>query len=119
MMSMMLTLCDHASVPFIQVYLDATGSVGGAQALTAVLILLIFFGAANFMASASRQTFAFARDGGLPFSRQISKVLLTIDRRCMRLLTDRSVGQRQIRSAAGSSGRGLHCTRSAELDRSW
>ncbi|KAK0302789.1 hypothetical protein LTR82_017753 [Friedmanniomyces endolithicus] len=60
--------------PFIQVYLDATGSVGGAQALTAVLILLIFFGAANFMASASRQTFAFARDGGLPFSRQISKV---------------------------------------------
>ncbi|KAK4949544.1 hypothetical protein LTR10_012162 [Elasticomyces elasticus] len=60
--------------PFIQVYLDTTGSVGGAQALTAVLILLIFFGGANFMASASRQTFAFARDGGLPFSRHVAKV---------------------------------------------
>ncbi|KAK3636955.1 hypothetical protein LTR22_018490, partial [Elasticomyces elasticus] len=60
--------------PFIQVYLDTTGSVGGAQALTAVLILLIFFGGANFMASASRQTFAFARDGGLPFSRHIAKI---------------------------------------------
>ncbi|TKA72132.1 hypothetical protein B0A55_06367 [Friedmanniomyces simplex] len=61
--------------PFIQVYLDTTGSVGGAQALTAVLILLIFFGGANFMASASRQTFAFARDGGLPFSRHIAKIV--------------------------------------------
>ncbi|KAK5708144.1 hypothetical protein LTR97_000684 [Elasticomyces elasticus] len=60
--------------PFIQVYLDTTGSVVRAQALTAVLILLIFFGGANFMASASRQTFAFARDGGLPFSRHIAKV---------------------------------------------
>jgi len=60
--------------PFIPIYVDTTGSVRGAQALTAVLILLIFLGGANFMASASRQTFAFARDGGLPFSKQIAKV---------------------------------------------
>ncbi|KAK4554102.1 hypothetical protein LTR86_008943 [Recurvomyces mirabilis] len=60
--------------PFIQVYVDTTGSVRGAQVLTAVLILLIFLGGANFMASASRQTFAFARDGGLPFRKNIAKV---------------------------------------------
>ena len=34
-------LDSSTGFPFIQVYLDTTGSVGGAQALTAVLILLI------------------------------------------------------------------------------
>ncbi|KAK3643035.1 hypothetical protein LTR56_010409 [Elasticomyces elasticus] len=60
--------------PFMYIYQNATGSVGGTIALTAILIVLTFFSATNFMASASRQTYAFARDGGVPFSKQVAKV---------------------------------------------
>ncbi|KAK5677635.1 hypothetical protein LTR17_027695 [Elasticomyces elasticus] len=56
------------------IYAQATGSDSGTLTLTAILIILTFFSATNFMASASRQTYAFARDGGLPFSVQIAKV---------------------------------------------
>ncbi|KAK5705665.1 hypothetical protein LTR17_021489 [Elasticomyces elasticus] len=56
------------------IYQNATGSTGGTIALTAILIVLTFFSATNFMASASRQTYAFARDGGVPFSKQVAKV---------------------------------------------
>ncbi|KAK5119172.1 hypothetical protein LTR85_007786 [Meristemomyces frigidus] len=59
---------------FISVYQTTTGSNAGALVLTAILIILTFFSATNFMASASRQTYAFARDGGLPFSTAIAKV---------------------------------------------
>jgi amino acid transporter len=59
---------------FMAVYEQATGSAGGTQALTAVIIVLTFFSATNFMASASRQTYAFARDGGVPLSKYVSKV---------------------------------------------
>jgi choline transport protein len=48
---------------FMAVYQNTTVSDSGALALTAILIMLTFFSAVNFMASASRQTYAFARDG--------------------------------------------------------
>ena len=57
---------------FMAVYQRTTGSNSAALALTAVLIILTFFSAVNFMASASRQTYAFARDGGLPWSNAIA-----------------------------------------------
>ena len=60
--------------PFIQVFATATGSPQGAAALTCVIIVLIIFSVTNYMASCSRQVFAFARDRGLPFSTWISKV---------------------------------------------
>ena len=59
---------------FMAVYRTTTGSSGGAAAMVAVIIVLTFFSATNFMASASRQTYAFARDGGMPFSRWLCKV---------------------------------------------
>ena len=65
---------------FMAVYETTTGTAGGAQALIAVIIVLTFFSATNFMASASRQTYAFARDGGMPFSKYISKVRSEIAR---------------------------------------
>lgn len=54
--------------PFIQVFANGTGSIGGATGMTAVLIILSLFGALTNVASASRQLFAFARDQGVPFS---------------------------------------------------
>ncbi|TKA67428.1 hypothetical protein B0A55_10022 [Friedmanniomyces simplex] len=70
-------LASPTGFPFIQVYLDTTGSIGSLETLNTRAdpsIHRFSFGGANFMASASRQTFAFARDGGLPFSRHIAKV---------------------------------------------
>ncbi|KAK1824454.1 hypothetical protein LTR12_001046 [Friedmanniomyces endolithicus] len=58
----------------MEIYRNATGSNGATLALTAILIILTFFSATNFVASASRQLYAFARNGGLPFSAQIAKV---------------------------------------------
>ncbi|KAK0833658.1 hypothetical protein LTR73_001421 [Friedmanniomyces endolithicus] len=80
---MVITFCfcfttnDLSSVTgfaFMEIYRNATGSNGATLALTAILIILTFFSATNFVASASRQLYAFARDGGLPFSAQIAKV---------------------------------------------
>jgi len=86
---------------FMAVYQTTTSSNAAAKALTAILIVLTFFSATNFMASASRQTYAFARDGGkrakqngcrfqwlidftgLPFSKSIAKVSI-----CKRQTTD-------------------------------
>ena len=68
------SLDSATGFPFMYIYQTATGSNSGALALTAILIILTFFSATNFMASASRQTYAFARDGGLPFSAAIAKV---------------------------------------------
>lgn len=60
--------------PFIAVFEQATGSQGGAAGLTCIQIVLIMFSAINYMASCSRQVWAFARDRGLPFHQWIAKV---------------------------------------------
>lgn len=52
----------------------ATGSSVGAITIGSILVILIILSVTNFMASTSRQVFAFARDNGLPFSGWISKV---------------------------------------------
>ena len=52
--------------PYIYVFQTGTGSTGGAVGLTSVIIVLGLAGATSFFASTSRQTFAFARDKGLP-----------------------------------------------------
>lgn len=79
---------------FMSVYQTTTGSDQGALALTAILIILTFFSATNFMASASRQTYAFARDGGLPFSTAIAKVYQARVVQMMIFLTSSQVSDR-------------------------
>jgi amino acid transporter len=49
-------------------------SLGGINAIASFLIILSLASNISFNASTSRQTFAFARDGGLPFSSWISHV---------------------------------------------
>lgn len=60
--------------PFVYVFQQATGSVAGATGMTVVMYLLLLMITASVFASTSRQTFAFARDGGFPCSRWMSKV---------------------------------------------
>ena len=58
----------------IQVFFGATNSRGRSSAMTAILIALVTCALFGFLASASRQTWAFARDNGLPFSGFLSRV---------------------------------------------
>lgn len=60
--------------PFIQIFYNVTGSLPATNAMTALIIILGWFGNLTIMAGSSRQLFAFARDDGMPFSRWISKV---------------------------------------------
>lgn len=59
---------------YIQVFANATGSVGGGATLIATLTILQVLGIVNWMASCARQIFAFARDLGFPFGHWIAKV---------------------------------------------
>lgn len=66
-------LNDDSGFPFIYVFHQAV-STGGVNALTIMVLVLVVASNVSFNASTSRQTFAFARDHGLPFSGWISAV---------------------------------------------
>jgi len=72
----MITDVDAAlaeDYPHIWVFAQAVNS-GGVVALNAIPTVLIFAGTLTFNLSTSRQTWAFARDKGLPFSNWIGHV---------------------------------------------
>jgi choline transport protein len=64
---------DATGYPHIWVFSQAL-SPGGVVALNAIPTLLLFAGTLSFNLSASRQTWAFARDKGLPFSGWLGQV---------------------------------------------
>ena len=66
-------LDDPSGYPFIYVFKSAV-STSGVNALTILVLILIIAANISFNASTARQTFAFARDNGLPFSKWLSKV---------------------------------------------
>jgi len=53
--------------PFIAVFYQATQSLAGTNAMTALIIFMQMFCNLSIVATASRQLFAFARDKGTPF----------------------------------------------------
>ncbi|KAI1455326.1 putative choline transport protein [Annulohypoxylon moriforme] len=59
--------------PFIQVFYNGTGKAG-ATVMTIVIIVIIWCAVIGFAATASRMTWSFARDHGLPFHHLIRKV---------------------------------------------
>jgi amino acid transporter len=67
-------LTTPIGTPFIQVFLDTTKSVGGATALTVLMLVIGIFACVAVVATSSRQVFAFARDDGIPFGHIFSKV---------------------------------------------
>lgn len=60
--------------PFIQVFLDATKSIPGTAIMASIVLVLGISSTCGLLASSSRMFWSFARDRGLPFSEQISKV---------------------------------------------
>ena len=67
-------LASPTGYPFVYVFQNATGSAAATTGMTVVVFLLLMMITISTMASTSRQTFAFARDGGLPFSRWLGYV---------------------------------------------
>jgi choline transport protein len=68
------TLGTSTGWPFIEIFYTATQSKAGTTVLTSLLIAMYVFATFGFLASASRQAWAFARDYGLPFSSLFSRV---------------------------------------------
>ncbi|KAK2748147.1 hypothetical protein FQN57_001272 [Myotisia sp. PD_48] len=84
---MMVTLCftmgDIESVlatktgfPFIQVFYNATQNYSSASAMVSVVVITLTASAISEIATASRQLWSFARDGGTPFASTLSYVPL-------------------------------------------
>lgn len=59
--------------PYLNLF-NNTGSLGMATTLTVILFLLVFSGNVTALATTSRETWAFSRDQGFPFSKWISRV---------------------------------------------
>lgn len=62
---------------FIEVFFNATKSHAGTSVMTAIPIVLVICASFGFLASASRLTWAFARDKGLPFADFLAYVTIT------------------------------------------
>jgi len=60
--------------PFMQIFYDATSSLSGASAMICIIITMDIAAAIAFLATSSRIVWAFSRDRGLPFWRNMSKV---------------------------------------------
>jgi amino acid permease len=60
--------------PWVQVLWNVTQSRAATMVMTAFVIFFFIFAAINSGLTASRQLFAFARDGGVPFSKFIGYV---------------------------------------------
>ncbi|MCJ1232705.1 hypothetical protein MMC14_000658 [Varicellaria rhodocarpa] len=67
-------LSTPTGYPFIAIFLQAVDSVSGALTMSAIITTLATLGTISWVAGASRMTWSFARDRGLPGWRYLSKV---------------------------------------------
>jgi len=62
-------------IPLIEVFYEATNSKPATTFLVIMPAIVLFFSTCNAFASVSRLIWTFAKDKGLPFSRQLSYVI--------------------------------------------
>ncbi|UDD57212.1 hypothetical protein AFCA_004721 [Aspergillus flavus] len=74
---------SQTGFPFIQVFLNSTGSVKAATGMTVVIMVMQFCAAISNVATTSRQVYAFARDQGLPFSGILCQPYLHRSTQCL------------------------------------
>ncbi|KAF1913212.1 amino acid/polyamine transporter I [Ampelomyces quisqualis] len=63
---------DATTAAFVRIFRTAVGSDAGATIMISIIIFLEFCSAMGCLAAASRMTWSFARDRGLPFSEALS-----------------------------------------------
>ncbi|KAG1464281.1 hypothetical protein G6F46_000895 [Rhizopus delemar] len=61
------------TMPITQVFLDSTG-IGWTNWFLVIVLVAMFFANAAVVVGSSRQTYAFARDGAMPFSKWLTKL---------------------------------------------
>jgi len=71
-------LNDPSGYPFIYVFRTAV-STSGVNGLTSLVLIIVIAANISWNASTARQTFALARDNGLPFSKWIAHVHPTLE----------------------------------------
>jgi choline transport protein len=67
-------LATPTGYPFIEILTQATSSVAGGTALSALLVTMFTFATIGVVATASRQLWAFSRDNAVPNARLVSYV---------------------------------------------
>ena len=67
-------LSSNPGYTFIEIFVNATGSVAGAAFMVCVVAAMQFFCNVALLASCSRMTWAFARDKGVPGHKYLSRV---------------------------------------------
>jgi choline transport protein len=67
-------LSTNTGYPFMEIFLQATNSVGGSTAMAAIVTSLAVCATVGILASSSRMFWSFSRDHGLPFWRTLEKV---------------------------------------------
>ena len=72
--SVMASPVGMAGYPFIQIFYDATGSLGATTMMVILPLISLTGSVIAEVATASRQLWSFARDGGVPFSSTVAKV---------------------------------------------
>ena len=82
---MLITLCftlgdveeilkSPTGYPFIQIFYNTTKSLAATDALVTILVITLTASTISEVATASRQLWSFARDGGVPFSKTLAYV---------------------------------------------
>ncbi|KAF3491965.1 uncharacterized protein GIQ15_01482 [Arthroderma uncinatum] len=67
-------LASPTGFPFMEIFVQATGSIAGSATMASVIVTLALFANCNYLASTSRMTWSFARDRGLPGWKALAKV---------------------------------------------
>lgn len=67
-------LAAPTGYPMVSVFQYSTGTPGGATGLTILMLILLIIIETSLIATTTRQTFAFARDNGMVFSKWLAKV---------------------------------------------
>lgn len=66
-----------AGFPFIQIFYDATQNLGATTVMVVIPLVSLVGSVTAETATASRQLWAFARDGGVPFAAEVARVCLS------------------------------------------
>lgn len=70
---------SSASGPLLEIFFQATGSRAGSTCLLMFPLVCVCFAEISILSTSSRMNYAFARDGGLPFSKVFARVHPSLD----------------------------------------
>ncbi|KAF2087070.1 amino acid transporter [Saccharata proteae CBS 121410] len=73
------SIINSSATPLLQIIFNATNSHAGSICLLMFPLVCLLFATTSIMTTSSRMVYAFARDGGLPFSKLLGRVHRGLD----------------------------------------